>query len=201
MDSPFIGMLAAFGFNFAPHNWGLCYGGIIAISQNQALFSLIGANYGGDGRTSFGLPDLRGRSAVGWGQGPGLSNYVLGQKVGQEMTTLSQTQLPPHTHAATFTASGGGAADVQVSQTQGSKGAPDAGDYIGSAPAFGAAEPIYVPNGSQGATVSLGGVSGGGGGGTVTVDPTGGGQAVWLLQPFQVINWSICLIGLYPPRN
>ncbi|MCR9222167.1 MAG: tail fiber protein [Alphaproteobacteria bacterium] len=199
MDSPFTGMLAAFGFNFAPHNWGLCYGGIIAISQNQALFSLIGAAYGGDGRVSFGLPDLRGRSAVGWGQGPGLSNYILGQKVGQEMMTLSQSQLPTHTHTAAFTPSGGGGAQLLASTSAGTKDTPTAGDYLAkTAQGF---DTYNTYTDTPGTTVALGGVSGGGGGGTVTVDPSGGSQAFWILQPFQVINWSICLFGLYPPRN
>jgi microcystin-dependent protein len=125
----------------------------------------------------------------------------IGQKSGQETTSLTHSQLPTHTHTAVFTPSGGGSADVQVSQTQGTKATPDAGDFLGAGPAFGAAEPNYVPSGSQGTTVSLGGVSGGGGGGTVTVDTSGASASFWLLQPFQVINWSICLIGLYPPRN
>lgn len=201
MDQPFVGMLAAFGFNFAPRNWGLCYGGIVAISQNQSLFSLIGTAYGGDGRVNFYLPDLRGRAAVGWGQSPGLSAYTLGQKVGSETHQMTLGEMPNHTHDATFTPVGGSPAVLAASQTQGTKSKPDGGDYIGSGPPLGAAEPLYVPSTSAGVTVPLGGVSGGGGTGTVTVSSTGANSQFWLLQPFQVINWSICLSGLYPPRN
>ncbi|WP_273446724.1 phage tail protein [Neolewinella agarilytica] len=91
---PFLGQIVAFGGNFAPRGWAKCEGQLLAINQNQALFSILGTTYGGDGRTTFGLPDLRGRSMVGPGTGPGLSNVRLGERGGNETTTLTQANLP-----------------------------------------------------------------------------------------------------------
>ncbi len=95
---PFIGQIQLFGFNFAPRGWALCRGQLLPISQNTALFSLLGTIYGGDGRTTFGLPDLRGRVAIGFGQGPGLSNHNIGQRSGAENSTLTEANLAPHNH-------------------------------------------------------------------------------------------------------
>lgn len=95
---PFIGELRCFGFNFAPNGWALCQGQLLPISQNTALFSLLGTMYGGDGRVTFGLPDLRGRVSLGFGQGPGLSSYTQGEVGGQETVVLTAGQLPPHSH-------------------------------------------------------------------------------------------------------
>jgi microcystin-dependent protein len=98
MSEPFLGQLALVGFNFAPKGWALCQGQLMAIAQNTALFSLLGTTYGGDGTTTFGLPDLRGRAALGFGQGPGLGNYSQGQTGGVENVTLAITQMPQHSH-------------------------------------------------------------------------------------------------------
>ncbi len=133
---PFVGELRLFGFNFAPRGWALCQGQLLPIAQNTALFSLLGTTYGGNGQTTFALPDLRGRAPIGFGQGPGLSDRVQGQWVGAEQVTLVGAQLPPHNHtvgassAATgkspagsypaFTtgaSSYGGTADLQMSPT------------------------------------------------------------------------------------
>ncbi|MBX2827113.1 MAG: tail fiber protein [Flavobacteriaceae bacterium] len=95
---PFIGQIMPVGFNFAPRGWALCDGQILAISSHTALFSLLGTTFGGDGRTTFGLPDLRGRSIVGVGNGPGLSPITWGQKGGAESHTLTVGQMPAHTH-------------------------------------------------------------------------------------------------------
>lgn len=94
----FVGEIRLFAGNFAPTGWAFCHGQILPISQNTALFSLLGTTYGGDGRSTFALPDLRGRVPVGFGQGPGLSNYSLGQKTGSESVTLNTSQLPSHIH-------------------------------------------------------------------------------------------------------
>ena len=99
MSEPFIGEIRAFGFNFAPRGWAFCQGQLLAISANSALFSLLGTTYGGDGRTTFGLPDLRGRVAIGQGTGPGLSARLMGQKAGVESVTLNTNQIPSHRHA------------------------------------------------------------------------------------------------------
>ncbi len=98
MSDPFIGQIQTFGFNFAPRGWARCDGQLLPISSNSALFSLLGTTYGGDGRTTFGLPDLRGRAALHQGQGPGLSNRNLGQRAGAENTTLTVNQMPSHNH-------------------------------------------------------------------------------------------------------
>lgn len=100
MSEPFIGQLMLVGFNFAPRGWAFCDGSLLSIAQNTALFSLLGTTYGGNGQTTFGLPDLRGRAAIGFGQGPGLSNYSQGQTAGTETVTLIPTQMPQHTHGA-----------------------------------------------------------------------------------------------------
>jgi microcystin-dependent protein len=98
VSEPFIGELRLFPYNFAPRGWAFCNGQLIAISQNTALFSLLGTTYGGNGQTTFALPDLRGRVPVSAGQGPGLSSYSLGQTGGTETVTLLQTQMPAHNH-------------------------------------------------------------------------------------------------------
>ncbi|MEL6616244.1 MAG: tail fiber protein [Bacteroidota bacterium] len=96
---PFIGTICSFGFQFAPRGWALCDGQLLPINSNQALFSLLGTTYGGDGRTTFALPDLRGRAALHQGSGAGLSTYRMGQRGGAETVTLNAAQVPPHNHA------------------------------------------------------------------------------------------------------
>lgn len=105
MAEPFVGQIMLFAGNFAPKGWALCNGQLLPISQNTALFSLIGTFYGGDGVVTFALPDLRGRVAVHFGQGSGLSNYTQGQVAGVEEVTLSAAQMPQHTHQQPTTAS------------------------------------------------------------------------------------------------
>ena len=103
MSSPFLAEIRTFSFNFAPKGWAMCNGQLLAINQNAALFSLLGTTYGGNGVTNFALPDLRSRTPIHWGQGPGLANVVLGQVGGEESHTLTLTELPAHNHS--FTAS------------------------------------------------------------------------------------------------
>jgi microcystin-dependent protein len=98
MSEPFLGMIAIYGFNFAPRGWAMCSGQILPIAQNTALFSLLGTTYGGNGQTTFALPDLRSRVPIHFGQGPGLSSYDLGQAAGTETVTLIGNQIPSHTH-------------------------------------------------------------------------------------------------------
>jgi microcystin-dependent protein len=105
MAEAFIAEVRMFGFNFAPRGWADCNGQLLSIAQNTALFSLVGVNYGGNGQTTFGLPNLQGRAALAPGQGPGLSNYALGQTGGVENVTLTAAQVPAHNHTMpTFTA-------------------------------------------------------------------------------------------------
>jgi microcystin-dependent protein len=98
MSEPFLGEIRMFGFNFAPTGWAMCNGQVLSISQNTALFSLLGTTYGGDGVTTFGLPNLQSRVPLHAGQGPGLSNYGLGEFLGAETVTLAQSQMPAHNH-------------------------------------------------------------------------------------------------------
>src|SRR5581483_6644516 len=110
----FVGTILTFGFNFAPSQWALCNGQTMAISQNAALFSLLGTFYGGNGVSNFQLPNLQSRLPIGMGQGLGLSQYVIGQTAGTENAALTINNMPSHTHAATFTPSGGGSVSVSV---------------------------------------------------------------------------------------
>lgn len=106
MSEPFIGEIRLFGFSFAPSGWARCEGQLLQIASNTALFSLLGTTYGGDGKSTFGLPDLRGRNAIHQGAGPGLSSRVMGQRGGQERVTLSQQQIPAHSHPLFASAEG-----------------------------------------------------------------------------------------------
>lgn len=113
MSDPFLGEIRMVGFNYAPYGWALCAGQTIAISQNEALFTLLGTCYGGNGTSTFQLPNMQGRSPVGVGQGVGLSPIVIGEQAGAENVTLTTNNMPQHTHAATVT--GGGAVAGQIS--------------------------------------------------------------------------------------
>jgi microcystin-dependent protein len=99
MAEPFLGQIQSFGFNFAPKGWALCNGQLMSISQNSALFALLGTNYGGNGTTNFALPNLQGRTSIHFGQGQGLSAYVIGEQAGSESVTLLQNQMPSHNHS------------------------------------------------------------------------------------------------------
>jgi len=174
MSEPFIGQIVMFGGNFAPRGYALCDGQLLSIAQNTALFSILGTTYGGDGRTTFGLPDLRGRVPVHAGQGPGLSRYLLGQKAGTETTTLTVANLPVHTHAANAAGPAG-----------------NSNDAIGN---------IWADDaGVSSATYSSGAATG-----TMKSDAignTGGNQAFNNVQPYQVVNFIIALQGTFPSRN
>lgn len=122
MSQPFIGEIRLVGFNFAPAGWAVCGGQIMAIAQNDALFALIGTTFGGDGQTTFALPDLRGRVPIHMGQGPGTSNYVIGETGGTEAVTLIAPQLPSHVHLAAGAAGGN---DTNLSTGMPASGGPD----------------------------------------------------------------------------
>lgn len=209
MSTQFFGEIKMVAFTFAPRDWAFCSGQIMAISQNQTLFSLLGDFYGGDGRTSFGLPDLRARTPVGsvnMGQPPGLTPYALGQRPGLQFHTISQHELPTHNHAAVFAPSGGSTTvNVLVSTENAKVTVPGAGDYLavvgdgGRSPTQQAA---YVAPADAGTTVPLGGVVvTGGESGDVTVGNTGDSSPMSLLNPMTAINFVIAMSGLYPPRN
>lgn len=200
----FIGQICTFGFNFAPKSWASCAGSLIAISQNQAMFALLGTSYGGDGRTNFGLPDLRGKVAVSEGTAVGSSyDWKMGASQGLEMLQLTQAQLPSHTHVSSFTPGGQDTnAQVSVSTDVATQDVPTEGAYL--ATNDGGRNPgvfIYRAGAGTG-TVKLGGVSGGSGeGGTVTVQSTGGGEKIQLFQPTLTVNYCIAMQGLFPSRS
>lgn len=170
---PFIGEIIMFGGNFAPRGWALCDGALLSISQNQALFSILGTTYGGDGRTTFGLPDLRGRVSMHPGSGPGLTTRRLGEKGGTETNTLSVNQLPSHNHSVA----------VGVSTVAGEEATPAGQVLANSANSF---------NEDATSGQNLGGVS---------QSNVGGGQSVNNIQPFQCVNYIIALQGTFPSRN
>lgn len=198
MSEPFLGEIRMFAGNFAPRNWAFCNGQLLSISQNSALFAILGTTYGGDGITNFQLPNLQGRLPMHWGNGPGLSPRVIGESAGAESTSLLISNLPSHTHTAVFTQTGG-AAQVNVTATIGGLQAA-AGNMLGQSPAAGPTQaPIYAPPDSP-VSGQLAGVSGGGGG-TVAIGLTGNGTPVSLMQPYLAVSFIIALSGIFPSRN
>lgn len=172
MSEPFIGEIRMFAGNFAPRSWAFCDGQLLAVSQNDALFSLLGTIYGGDGRTTFGLPDMRGRIPNHAGSGPGLSPRQLGQKFGSEQETLTTNQLPSHNH------------NMSVSTDAGSQSSSN-GEYLASS----ANVRVFRPAGPN--TNLLG----------TSVANSGGSQAHNNVMPFLCVNFIIALFGIYPSRN
>lgn len=218
----FVGTIMAVGFTYAPRGWAFCNGQILAIAQNQALFSLLGTTYGGNGTNTFALPDLRGRVIVGaQGDGPGITPVALGEKAGSNTVTvlasgavtLTAANLPAHTHPATFNPAGlTGTTTLQASTgTAGTTTMPANGSTLSASPGGPASAAIYAPAGTATNPVNLGGTSTTiGGSGTVTVDAnTGGGSPVpfnttvqtSIMQPYTGINYIIALEGIFPSRN
>jgi microcystin-dependent protein len=206
MAEPFMGQIMQVGFTFAPRGWAFCAGQQIAVSQSTALFSLLGTNFGGNGVTTFGLPNAQGRALVGVGQGLGTSNYKVGEMVGSESMTLLISNMPAHTHTAAFQPSGSQSVHMQaMTGIAGSveTAAPAEGSFLGTASEPDTAPKLYVPAGTTGGTaVNLGGCSlSGPAGGTVTVGVAGGSQAFSLLQPLLAVNTIISMEGIFPSRN
>lgn len=172
MSEPYVGEIKIFGGNFAPRGWAFCDGQLLAVSENDALFSLLGTIYGGDGRTTFGLPDLRGRVPIHVGTGPGLPNYRLGAKGGTENVTLIENQLPSHTHAPACNSSVGTsdnpASNVWAAQSS-------LMQYAGPP----AATPMK----------------------TDIISFTGGSQPHNNIGPYLTANFIISLFGIYPSRQ
>lgn len=178
MSEPFLGEIRSFGFNFAPRGWAECNGQLLPISSHSALFSLLGTMYGGDGRTTFGLPDLRGRSSLHQGEGPGLSNVRMGQRGGTQSITLTTDNLPSHTHAAQLH---GEDAIANKKNPNNKMLAKSTIDNIYAAPVP-ANNKIMAPE-------------------SIVVQATGGGQAFANASPYLVVNMCIALEGLFPPRS
>ena len=172
MSDPFIGQVMLFAGNFAPRGWAFCSGQILSIAQNTALFSILGTTYGGNGQTTFALPDLRGRVAISSGQGPGLSNYYLGQAGGEETVTLNMEQMPMHLHMAAASAEGGTSAT------------PNGGVWAGST----ARDSIYAATADT--TMN-----------PQAISTTGGNQPHNNMPPYLGVNYIIALEGIFPSRN
>ncbi len=180
----YISEIRMFAGNFAPRSWSFCNGSLQSIAQNSALFSLIGTTFGGDGQTTFGLPDLRSRIPVHTGQGSGLSNYQLGQTGGTEANTLNSSNVSGHTHAVTgnagiVSASGDGQTPVSFNNFPANNG-----DQIYST----------ATDNSAMAPASLSGV-------TVAPQTPNGNTPMGNIQPYLAMNFIICLEGIYPTRN
>lgn len=180
MSEPFIGEIIMFAGNFAPRNWAFCNGQLLPIAQNTALFSILGTMYGGDGQTTFGLPDLRGRVPVGVGSGPGLPPIVEGQVGGETSHTLIITEMPAHNHTATT--------QINAQSGAGNSGAPG-GKYPA---ASSTRDSIYSD--ATNATMNANAAQ-------VTVGIAGGSQPHNNMQPYQGINFIIALYGIFPSRN
>jgi microcystin-dependent protein len=191
MAEPFLGMIILVGFNFAPRGWAFCNGQLLPIAQNTALFSLLGTIYGGDGKTTFALPDLRSRVPVHFGQGPGLSLYDQGQSGGAETVTLTINQLPAHTHAIALNNL---AATANVRNAAGNTQTPVLGVPAIEAAGVTATYSNAPPN----ATMAPGAISVSG---AATAGTTGAGQPVPIVQPYLTLNYCIALEGIFPSRN
>lgn len=225
----FLGTIVPVAFPFAPRGFMTCAGQLLSISQYSALFSLLGTAYGGDGQNTFALPDLRGRMAVGVTQGaPGRIEANMGTVGGNAGTTvtlngagaanvtLTMANLPAHSHTATFAATGGGAATLNVSADVATTSQAAQDSYLAAAKIGGPNQPLmYRPDAGKG-TVALNAATisgGGGGGGKVTVDNTGDGTPlmapvtvsvtgqVATVPPFVGVQYIICVEGIFPSRN
>lgn len=176
---PFIAQIMMFAGNFAPRGWAFCQGQILSIAQNTALFSLLGTTYGGNGQTTFALPDLRGRVPVGTGQGPSLANVVLGEMAGSPSTTLLITNMPAHNHVVTVNP----------------RAVTEAGDVSDPTNAYpansGSLDREYK---AAGTLVNMGAAS-------VTSGVAGGSQPFSTMQPYLGMNYIIALEGIFPSRN
>lgn len=170
-SEPFVGEIMWTAANFCPRGWANADGQILQISQNAALFSLLGTTYGGDGRVTFGLPDLRGRVPVHTGRGPGLSDYRMGQKGGEEQTTLTAAQMPAHSH--------------QINASEDSSSKTPNGSVLGPTKQKTYDAPINASTTLDNSTVSS----------------AGGGQAHENRQPYLALQACIALQGLFPSRN
>jgi len=175
MSQPYIGEIRMFGFGRTPTGWQPCNGALLAISQYDALFALIGTIYGGDGQSTFAVPDLRGRVPIHMGQGPGLSNYAIGQKAGAESVTVLTSQTPQHTHTAVATTAAA------------TTGAPNGSVIPGAV----ANQTMYVTDTSGGAPFTLV---------PNAVSTSSGSQAHENCMPSLTIQYCIALFGIFPSR-
>ncbi len=175
MATPFIGQIAIFGFNFTPRNWAACNGQLLAISQNTALFSILGTTYGGNGQTNFALPDMRGRVPIHAGTGAGLPTRTLGERAGLENVTITSSTMPSHTHSLLGTTATS-TRRLPAGKTLGTDSASIADYYAAPGTNMTALAPASVTN-------------------------AGSGQPHNNMQPYLVVNICIALFGIFPSRN
>jgi microcystin-dependent protein len=175
MADPFVGEIRMFAFNFPPTGWAYCNGQLMPISQNTALFSILGTFYGGDGKSTFALPDLQGRVPLHQGQGQGLVQRFLGEESGTEAVTLLSSEMPAHNHQMQAHALDGG--DVQLPSAQSLFAASVGGK-------------VYQPTPTPGKVLAL-----------QALAPVGGDQPHNNLQPYLALNFCIALQGIFPPRQ
>jgi microcystin-dependent protein len=179
MATPFVAQVQMFAFNFAPKGWAFCAGQLLPLSQNTALFSLLGTTYGGDGKSTFALPDMQGNAAISAGQGPGLSLYDLGETTGSQNVTLLTSEMPSHNHGFVATTNTGNTQTAQGGQlavaAQGSKAGSISAYYLST----------NTSNTQMTAAIGLSGSS----------FPHNN------MQPYLTLNFCIALQGIYPPRT
>lgn len=190
--NPLLGDIMMVGFNFCPRGWAAADGTLLPINQNQSLFSLLGTQFGGDGRTNFALPDLRGRTIVHEGTGPGLSNYRIGEQTGTETVAANVTQLANHSHIFLGDLSG----EMMASTNPPTTNDPE-GNYFSTFPsgvtanAYATMQSTPFPMASDSVHVDA----------PTTIASAGSGQSVNNMQPFRVLNFCIALQGQFPSRN
>jgi microcystin-dependent protein len=177
MSEPFLGEIRMFGGNFAPRGWAFCNGQLLSISQNTALFSLLGTTFGGNGQTTFALPDLRGRAPMHWGQGTGLTPRTLGEASGTESVTLISTQMPAHTHA------------LNASGAQGDAPTPS-GTVNAVLLDTSTQQPLNLYGNAPNTTMS-----------PTAIGMAGGSQPHNNMQPYLCVSMIIALEGIFPSRN
>lgn len=170
-QEPFLGQISAFPYTFCPRGWAAADGAIVSIGSNSALFSILGTTYGGNGTTTFGLPDLQGRSAIHTGTGPGLQPVRWGQKSGAPEVTLTESELPRHSHS------------VNAYQDEGDRGRPNS-DFLA-----GGSELFYHDGPADGQMASN------------MLAQAGGGQPIAIMPPYIAMRWCVATVGVYPPRN
>ncbi len=176
MSDPFIGEIRLFAGNFAPLDWAFCDGQIMQIAQNTALYSILGTTYGGDGKTTFALPNLMGRIPLSFGQGPGLTKHELGETFGSETITLSANQMSAHSHSATVKAANAGTTNQPQNNL------------------FGKIARSNIYNTPDAALANMAE-------GSLSLSNSGGSQPHSNMQPYLTLSFIICVYGLYPVRD
>lgn len=215
MSEPMLGEIILFGGTFAPKDWAFCAEQLIPISENQAMYAILGTTWGGDGRTNFALPDYRGRVPIGIGRGATLTEVYQGAKRGTETTTLRIPNIPAHTHGAVFAGTGGssggsstcsGTLNVATDGTD--VASASTGSHLSAGPIkagnFGVGN-LYKTSATsfESLAVDVNCTGGGGGitGGTVAIEPTGSDQPFYIMQPTLGSAYLIAMQGLFPSRN